>query len=84
MNVIFRNKTRAAWFLQQMKDFIELYGVVTVRDLKQLYGETWTAKDNLSGWIALDSAAIGEIAYDLHPTEYVLSLPRAIPLSGVV
>lgn len=84
MSIIFRNKIRAAWVLQQMKDLIKVYGVATVRDLKQLYGETWTVKDNLSGWISLDSACVGEISYDLHPTEYVLSLPRAIPLSGVV
>lgn len=86
MNVIFRNKTRAAWVLQQMKDYIKLYGVVTVRDLKQLYGETWTIKDNLYGWFSLESASIVETVYDhvLDIKEYVLYLPRSIPLSGVV
>lgn len=84
MNIIFTNKTRAAWILQQLKDFIKLYGAATVKDLHQLYGVTWTIKDNLSGWVDLDSASIREETYDIHATEYILALPKPIPLSGVV
>ena len=86
MNIIFKNKLTAAWVLQAMKDYINLYGVVTRKDLYQLYGDTPTAKDNTFGWTNLDAACIEETYYDcdLGIKEYVLVLPRAVPLSGIV
>ena len=73
---IFKNKGRAAWVLQQLNDLIQVYGVATRRDLKELYGLKPEIRDNIFGWTNLDNALI-ETINDIGEEEYALALPQA-------
>ena len=74
---VFSNEARAEVALKQMNQIIELYGVATRADMKNIYGIASTEEDKHFGWTDL-SKAIFEVEHVNF--EVVLALPHALRL----
>lgn len=72
---VYPNRARAEVALEQMKQLIDLYGVASRADMKDIYGMIPAPIDQKFGWNDLSNATIGpgEIG-----DEIILTLPRAV------
>lgn len=74
-DIVFDNRTEANKAIDDMRDILERYGVVTVSDLHDLCDITSVYTDNKYGWTNLREAEVVRIRGG-----YKLSLPMALPL----
>lgn len=74
--LIFSTKKEAQVVLKYMREMIERYGCVTVRDYYDLCGMRSTYRDSLHGWYELQNIKIEKReCYGL--TEWTIELPEA-------
>ena len=76
-DIILPNKATADDVLDRMDEIIEEYGMVSVADMYDLVGESSNYTDNKYGWTNLGSAG----SVRLSNGEYILKLPKALPLN---
>lgn len=75
-NVSFETRGDAEAVLMQLEELISMYGTARVADLYEMAGVTGTYTDNDYGWTDLRMAEVTRTRNG----EYVIRLPRAIPI----
>mgnify|MGYP003304159986 CR=1 FL=1 len=74
-DIVFDNRGEAEAALQQMKDIIDRYGMVTVSDLYEMACQTAPYTAQKYGWINVNSSEVIRTHYG-----YKLKLPKAAPI----
>ena len=74
-DLIFETRGEAQIVLDELKNAIEQYGVVTVLDAYDLCGQTAPYTSDKYGWMNLDNAYI-----ERNRQGYVIRFPRAVPI----
>ena len=73
--VVLETRSNAEEILSQMNEFINMYGVATVADLRDLAGFSYKYTDQKYGWIDIHNAEIKQVK-----NKYSLVLPKPIPI----
>lgn len=74
-DLIFETRGEAQIVLDELKNAIEQYGVVTVLDAYDLCGQTAPYTSDKYGWMNLDNAYI-----ERNRQGYIIRFPRAVPI----
>ena len=74
-DIIFNNRGEAEAALQQMKDIVARYGVVTVNDLYEMTPLSAPYTSQKYGWMDVSNVDIVRVR-----DGYILKLPRAVPI----
>ena len=74
-NIVFNNRGEAEAALQQMKDIIARYGIVTVNDLYEMTPLSAPYTSQKYGWMDVSNVDIVRVR-----DGYILKLPRAVPI----
>lgn len=62
--------------IDQMKEIIDMYGVLTVADVKELTGSESFYTDTKYGWINID-----DLRTDKEIDGYIVTMPKAHPIT---
>lgn len=74
-DIVFNNRGEAEAALQQMKDIIARYGIVTVNDLYEMTPLSAPYTSQKYGWMDVSNVDIVRVR-----DGYILKLPRAVPI----
>ena len=74
-DIVFNNRGEAEAALQQMKDIIARYGIVTVNDLYEMTPLSAPYTSQKYGWMDVSNVGIVRVR-----DGYILKLPRAVPI----
>ena len=74
-DIEFRNRGEAEAALEQMRDAITRYGLVSVADLYDMAGLTAPYTSHKYGWVSVSNVSVARTR-----DGYVLKLPRAVPI----
>lgn len=74
-DIILANRADAQDVLDRMDEIVEMYGVVTVADLKDLVGISGNYTDNKYGWMSTASMDVVRVREG-----YMIKVPRAVPI----
>lgn len=76
-DIILESRGEAEAVLEQLDELICQYGIVSVSDLYETVGITGNYTDNKYGWTSIEKAQVVR----LRNGEYLLKMPRALPLN---
>lgn len=74
-DIVFNNRGEAEAALQQMKDIVARYGIVTVNDLYEMTPLSAPYTSQKYGWMDVSNVDIVRVR-----DGYILKLPRAVPI----
>lgn len=74
-DIVFNNRGEAEAALQQMKDIVSRYGIVTVNDLYEMTPLSAPYTSQKYGWMDVSNVDIVRVR-----DGYILKLPRAVPI----
>lgn len=74
-DIVFNNRGEAEAALQQMKDIVARYGIVTVNDLYEMTPLSAPYTSQKYGWMDVNNVDIVRVR-----DGYILKLPRAVPI----
>lgn len=74
-DIILDNRADAQDVLDRMDEIVEMYGVVSVADLKDLVGISGNYTDNKYGWVSTAAMDIVRVREG-----YMIKVPRAMPI----
>ena len=80
--IILETRKDAEDLLSAVEDVFEMYGLVTVADLRDLCSVTSSYEDNLIGWKDSDSIARAYITRDKYGYKLIFPKPVSLKMKG--